>query len=112
MIIAIDFDGTIVRDEYPRIGPPLPGAFESIRKLKRNGHKIIIWTCRYGKFLDEMIIFLKSNNVPFDTVNEHILEYKLLFGSDMRKVYADLYIDDRNVMPWSWEDVLRRVDCT
>ena len=50
-IIAVDFDGTIVEDEYPDIGNPI---FETIDRLKierAGGAQIILWTCRIGKSL-------------------------------------------------------------
>ena len=42
MIIAIDFDGTIVNSDYPKILSPKIGAKEVIRKLHENGHYIIL----------------------------------------------------------------------
>jgi len=48
MIISIDFDGTIVRERWPDIGAPLPGALAAIRKLHAAGHTIIINSCRAG----------------------------------------------------------------
>ena len=50
-IFAIDFDGTIVSDKYPEIGEPFPEAIETIREIKKLGHKIIIWSCRVNPIL-------------------------------------------------------------
>ena len=49
MIIAIDFDGTIVEHEYPEIGPLKEGAVKALKAFKKAGHKIAIWTCRKGQ---------------------------------------------------------------
>ena len=46
LIIAIDFDGTIVEDAYPNIGKPLIFALDTIKKLQADGHRLILWTYR------------------------------------------------------------------
>ena len=53
MIIAVDFDGTIVEHKYPAIGKEIPFAFETLRKLQIEHHKLILWSVREGKLLDE-----------------------------------------------------------
>lgn len=97
MIIAIDFDGTIVEHCYPEIGPEILGACRTIRDLYAAGHKIIIWTCRTLTIpepgIHEMIAWLNLNQVPYHAINSNV------FGASfysMPKVYADVYIDDRN----------------
>ena len=54
--IAIDFDGTIVEDEYPKIGKPIIFAFDTMKKLQSQGHRLILWTYRKGRALDEAVI--------------------------------------------------------
>ena len=44
MIIAVDFDGTIVEHKYPKIGKELPFAIETLLDLKADGHQLILWT--------------------------------------------------------------------
>ena len=51
--LAIDFDGTIVEDAYPRIGKAQPFAFETLRQLQTNGYRLILWTYRCGEALEE-----------------------------------------------------------
>ena len=48
LIIAIDFDGTIVEDAYPKIGKPRIFAFETLKRLQEDGHRLILWTYRSG----------------------------------------------------------------
>ena len=55
MVIAVDFDGTIVRHRYPAIGEELPFAIETLKKLQKDGHKLILWSVREGKLLDEAV---------------------------------------------------------
>lgn len=97
MIISIDFDGTIVKDEYPSIGTLSANAAETIAKLKRDGHTIVINTCRAGELALDAINFLLASKVPFDRVNENDPVNVLKFGGNTRKIFADVYIDDRNV---------------
>ena len=45
MIIAVDFDGTCVTHEFPRVGKEI-GAAEVLKELTDKGHKIILFTMR------------------------------------------------------------------
>ena len=58
MIIAVDFDGTLTMDRYPEIGSPKPYAVETMKRLKADGHYIILWTCRRGDRLEAAINWL------------------------------------------------------
>ena len=60
LIIAIDFDGTIVEDAYPNIGKPLIFALDTIKKLQADGHRLILWTYRSGQKLTEAVDFCKE----------------------------------------------------
>jgi hydroxymethylpyrimidine pyrophosphatase-like HAD family hydrolase len=105
-IFAIDFDGTIVTDKYPDIGEPIPEAIESIREIKRLGHKIIIWSCRVEPQLSNMRKFLMFHNIPFDHINENCPFKIAYYNNDTRKIGADYYIDDKMIGKWTWEDVI------
>ena len=96
LIIAVDFDGTIVEDGYPGIGKPRLFAFETLKKLQENGHRLILWTYRNGNRLNEAVAFCNENGIEFYAVNKSFEEEKL-DGSQSRKIYADLFIDDRNI---------------
>lgn len=97
MIIAIDFDGTIVRSEYPVIIEEMPHAGEIMRSLKKRGHYIILWTCRTGDSLLEAINWLLLNNIIIDRINDHNPDNASLYDNSGKKIYADLYIDDKQV---------------
>lgn len=97
MIIAIDFDGTISRGEYPAIAGEQPYAGEVLRKLHEQGHYIIIWTCRCGAPLLNAINWLLERNIPFDRINDHNPDNVAKYGEGGNKVYADCYIDDKNM---------------
>ena len=97
MIIAIDFDGTICRGTYPNIEGLQPDACKYINKMYADGHYIIIWTCRTGNRLLEAINFLLERGVRFSRVNDHNPANAAEYGVDGKKVYADVYIDDKQV---------------
>ena len=96
MKIAVDFDGTIVEHEYPRIGKTKIFAFETLKLLKENKHQLILWTFRSGKTLDEAVEFCKKNGIEFFAINGNFKGEKY-DGSFSRKVNADIFIDDRNI---------------
>lgn len=104
-IFAIDFDGTIVENgKYPNIGHILPYAIEVIKELQDNGHRIIIWTCREGRYQNEARWFLQEHGIIPDAINDNLLYVKQEFGHDKRKVLADYYLDDRSWPPFlGWE---------
>jgi len=97
MIIAIDFDNTICRSTYPVIEGLQPYAKEVINKLYDEGHYIILWTCRAGIELENALNFLLLNGIPFHRINDHHPDMVELYGGNSRKVYADVYIDDKQV---------------
>ena len=111
MIIAIDFDGAICRNKYPEIGDPMPLAIESIKKLKERGHDLILWTCRQGELLDDAVRWCEEHGIPFDLVNEHEPNnLKAFDGVAGNKVFANIYIDDRNLGGFpGWERAMELI---
>jgi hypothetical protein len=97
LIIAIDFDGVIVQDAYPAIGPEVPGAVSTIQHLIRQGHRIIINTCRAGDAEAAMRIWLHRHHINPAAINQNLPERIEKYGCDTRKISADLYIDDHNI---------------
>ncbi len=95
-IIAVDFDGAIVEDAYPDIGKPRIFAFETLKRLQEDGHRLILWTYRCNKKLDEAVKFCKENGIEFYAVNKSFPEEEFK-GDVSRKIMADLFIDDRNI---------------
>lgn len=98
MVIAVDFDGTIVEHRYPHIGKELPFAIETLRRLTGDGHRIILWTVREGRYLDEAVEFCRNRGLEFYAVNRDYPEEEQ--GNNKcfsRKIKADLWIDDRNL---------------
>ena len=107
MVIAVDFDGTIVQDMFPEVGAVLPGAAKTLRRLHEAGHTIIIWTCRRDERLKEAICCLMREEIPYSRVNSNADEVVKAYGGDTRKICADMYIDDKNFGGVDWEAIYR-----
>jgi hydroxymethylpyrimidine pyrophosphatase-like HAD family hydrolase len=110
-VIAIDFDGTLtLNHSFPDAGEPRTWLVEKAKKWKRDGHRLILWTCRTnvtpeeehvfatGNHLDVAVEWCKEQGLEFDAINQNLEE---LHNPDMkfsRKIFADFYIDDRSVV--------------
>lgn len=109
LTIAVDFDGTIVEDKYPDIGRPIIFAFETLKKLQDEGHRLILWTYRKGSALEEAVTFCKKNGITFYAVNKSFPEEEYE-NSYSRKIHADVFIDDRNIGGLkSWGEIYQQL---
>lgn len=98
-IVAVDFDGTLCENAFPEIGAPKQGIIDIIKEYQSYGWKTILWTCRNYESLEQAVEWCKQHGLVFDAVNENLPEVQEFFGSgDTRKVFADAYIDDKNVL--------------
>jgi len=97
LIIAIDFDGTCVTHEYPRVGKDV-GAVPVLKRLVSEGHKLMLWTMRGTRTqpsdtLQDAVLWFKENGIQLWGVNENP-EQKASGWTNSNKQYAQLYIDD------------------
>lgn len=107
--IAVDFDGTIVEDEYPNIGKPIIFAFDTLKKLQEEGHRLILWTYRKGQTLEDAVNFCNKNGIVFYAVNKSFPEEEF-DPKYSRKINADIFIDDRNVGGLlSWGEIYQQL---
>lgn len=96
--IAVDFDGTIVTHEYPEIGEEIPFATDTLRMLIRDHHRLILWSVREGKLLDDAVEWCRKRGVEFYAVNKDYPEEEPEKNNHFsRKIKADYFIDDRNI---------------
>lgn len=120
MILAVDFDGTIVEDQWPDIGDLKPNCKEILNALHDIYNcEILIWTCRDTEYGGSAKVaeFLTKQGVKFDCINTNTDYIKNAFkvNKDSRKVYADLYIDDKSLhfaisdRGIVWTDILQAV---
>lgn len=113
MIIAVDFDGTIVEHKYPEIGKEIPFATATLRQLIKDGHKLILWSVREGDLLQEAVDWCEQHGVHFYAVNSDLDEDAGENSESKhfsRKIKAHLFIDDRNLggLP-NWGDIYEMV---
>lgn len=111
MVIAVDFDGTIVTDAYPQIGKEHPFAIDTLKMLIRDHHRLILWTVREGKYLDDAVNWCRERGVEFYAVNRDYPEEEMENNNHFsRKLKVDIWIDDRSVggLP-DWGTIYRMI---
>jgi hypothetical protein len=91
VIIAVDFDGTVVTHEYPNMGSPIRGAIHTLKHIVREGHQLILWTMRDGKELDAAVKYFSDNSITLFGINSNPDQSS---WTNSPKAYANLYIDD------------------
>lgn len=96
-IYCVDFDGTLCESIFPGIGSPNMALIKHLIKRRKQGNKIILWTCRANERLQEAVEWCRQYGLEFDAVNENLPEMVEFYGTDSRKVPADIYIDDKSV---------------
>ena len=96
--IAVDFDGTLCENCWPEIGEANEELIDWLVGWRKQGNKLILWTNRCGKTLEQAVEWCKDRGLEFDTVNENLPERVEFFGDDPRKVSADYYSDDESAV--------------
>ena len=109
-IIAVDFDGTLAVTQFPTIIEPKWNEIAICKALKKQGCILILWTCRCGDLLEEAVAWCRMFGLEFDAVNENVAQTLEQYGTESRKISADVYIDDKACWPWmtkqEWERYL------
>jgi hypothetical protein len=95
MVIAFDFDGVVCEDRFPEIGEPNALIIDWLKMQAEQGDKLILWTCRENAARDAAVEFCRKHEIPMHAVNDNPDNP---YGYS-RKVYADMYIDDKAVTP-------------
>lgn len=96
MLIAVDFDGTVVEHRYPEIGKERPFATQTLKQLIQDGHRLVMWTNRQGRTLEEAVEWCRERGVEFYAINKCYPEETVNYD-EPRKIKVDLFIDDRNI---------------
>lgn len=99
MIIAIDFDNTLFKTEWPEIVEPIWHTIQMAKKKKSEGYKLILWTCRHDERLRDAVAACREVGLEFDAVNENLPEIIEAFDGDTRKIFAHEYWDDLSINP-------------
>lgn len=92
MIIAVDYDGTLYKDKQINLN-----LIARLQAEQRKGNIVILWTCRSNKHIAEALRTLQDNGFMPNYVNQNVPQIIRQFGYDPRKIYADIYIDDKAV---------------
>lgn len=90
MIIAVDFDETLKIN-----GEPNTALFARLINVQRGGAILILWTCRAGDSLHEAVQYCAERGLRFNCINDNCADTVRKFGYNPRKVFADVYIDDK-----------------
>lgn len=101
MIIAVDFDGVLCKNKFPDVGEPNYEIISAIRELIDKGHEVVLWTTRNGDELTAAVDWCGDRGLHFCNVNgpapSNEEEFRDVYPTQSRKIYADVYIDDHNV---------------
>jgi hypothetical protein len=89
--IAIDFDGTCVTHEFPKVGKEVPLAVLTLKELVEAGAQLILWTVRSEDTLEDACDWFEERGLPLAGVNENPTQSN---WSKSPKAYAPIYIDD------------------
>lgn len=95
LILAFDFDGTIVKSGWPKVGPLRKGARLWFRWMSKRRHITVLNTCRSEKLTKEAVDSMWQNDIKFSLVNENHPLLCKKFDGDTRKISADWYFDDK-----------------
>jgi hypothetical protein len=107
LVIAVDFDGTLCEDKFPRTGRPMYGVVNKLIERQKSGDKIVLWTCRAGEKLKQAVEYCRDLGLEFDGINDRPASDPDIYAEPSvttryRKMFADLYIDDRAMTPESF----------
>lgn len=103
VIFAVDFDGTLCEACWPEIGKPNLKLIDFLKGTRKLGNKVILWTNRDGEDLQAAVDWCKEKGLEFDAINDNTKESIEFFGGNSRKIFANFYIDDKNVSPDMWD---------
>lgn len=98
MIIAVDYDGTLCRErgKQKEINTAL---IQRLIASQSRGDTVILFTCRHGRSLHEAVSMCAKCGSMFNAVNNNTPETIAKMGCNPRKIYADIYIDDKAIKP-------------
>lgn len=97
--ICVDFDGTCVTHDYPRVGADI-GSVPVLKRLADNGCKLILFTMRSEKGVKEgmfesgltdAVNWFKQNDIPLYGIQTNPTQKH---WTESPKAYGQLYLDD------------------
>ncbi|HBF34956.1 TPA: hypothetical protein DDW35_10390, partial [Candidatus Sumerlaeota bacterium] len=101
----VDVEGPLGEFDYRRIGKPKKQIIREVVQAKRDGHQLMLWTCRTGRHLHDAVAWCAKHGLEFDKVNENLEEHIAKYGGDTRKIFYHRLIDDCAVHPYTLMDI-------
>ena len=96
-VFGVDFDGTLSFGQWPDVGPANEELIMFLQNRRRQGDKVILWTCREGQELDVAVSWCKEQGLEFDAINDNLPDVIHKYGINSRKISCDFYIDDKAI---------------
>lgn len=96
-VFGVDFDGTLSFGKWPDVGLANEELIIFLQSRKRQGDKVILWTCREGHDLDVAVSWCKEQGLEFDAINDNLPDVIQKYGINSRKISCDFYIDDKAI---------------
>ena len=96
-VFGVDFDGTLSFGKWPDVGPANEELIMFLQSRKRQGDKVVLWTCREGQDLDSAVSWCKEQGLEFDAINDNLPDVIHKYGINSRKISCDFYIDDKAI---------------
>lgn len=91
--IALDFDGTVVFHDYPRIGEDIPLCIETLKRWQKDYEVgYILFTMRDGVELENAVEWFKEKDIPLYGIQTNPTQHR---WTTSPKAHADFSIDDR-----------------
>jgi len=107
LIVAVDFDDTVY--DFHKEGNSYEMVMQLVRDLKEINCYIVIWTGNQN--IDFIKDYLSEHNIPYDSINDEAPVSKKLLGDNIpRKVYANVYLDDRAGLEQVYNDLTKLVN--
>ena len=92
IIIAVDFDGTVVDHRFPDVGQDVPEAANVLTVMvKLYQARIILWTMRSGQALEDAKTWFAVRGISLFGVNSNPQQ---VTWTSSPKAYAHAYVDD------------------
>lgn len=98
-VIAVDFDGTLCTNAWPNIGTPNWAVIKKLKELQKAGAHLVLWTCRCDEMLEAAKVACDAWGLIFTAYNENDPDLLAYFGTESRKIGADIYLDDKGMLP-------------
>jgi hydroxymethylpyrimidine pyrophosphatase-like HAD family hydrolase len=107
-IIAVNFDGTLCQNAFPKIGAANWKVISYIKQQKKEGAALVLWTMREGRQLQDAIDWCTLRGIAFEAVNDNTASMKAFYQNNPRKVFFNELIEDKALIEVDKDGVMHR----